>query len=78
VSAKLGFLSASKLVGCGVVIVLVWGWVLPTIGSHTSVRESITRTDRLGINPAAIFYTDVFQSRTPAAVTDLLTRDNNE
>ena len=45
------------------VIVSVWGWVLPMIGNAPTIRTSIERNERLGINPAAIFYTDVFEAK---------------
>jgi hypothetical protein len=45
------------------VIVSVWGWVLPMIGNSPTIRTSIETTERLGINPAAIFYTDVFEAK---------------
>lgn len=48
------------------VIFSVWGWVLPMIGNSPTIRRSIDNTDRLGINPAAIFYTDVYETtKTP-------------
>jgi len=45
------------------VIFFVWGWVLPLIGNTPTIRTSIETTERLGINPAAIFYTDVFEAK---------------
>jgi len=46
---------------CVLMIVSVWGWVLPTIGNAPTIRRSIENTQRMGINPAAIFYTDVYE-----------------
>jgi hypothetical protein len=49
-----------------VVILSVWGWVLPTIGNAPTIRRSIDHTQQMGINPAAIFYTDVYEkTKTP-------------
>lgn len=42
------------------VMVLTWGWVLPRVGRLAGVRSRIDQAQRLGINPAAIYYTDVF------------------
>ncbi|HBJ38004.1 MAG TPA: hypothetical protein DDZ51_25255 [Planctomycetaceae bacterium] len=48
------------------VIVSVWGWVLPMVGNRPTIRQSIENTQRLGINPAAVFYTDVYEkTKTP-------------
>lgn len=41
-------------------LVLTWGWVLPRVGRLTGVRNHIDRAQRMGINPGAIYYTDVF------------------
>lgn len=49
-----------------IIILSVWGWVLPTIGNVPTIRRSIDNTQRMGINPAAIFYTDVYETtKTP-------------
>ncbi len=41
------------------VITIVWIIVLPRIASWKSVRENIDLLDRKGIDPAALYYTDV-------------------
>ncbi|TVP99494.1 MAG: hypothetical protein EA381_09510 [Planctomycetaceae bacterium] len=41
-------------------ITVTWGWLLPRLSRTDVIRQRIDRTDRLGINPAAIYYTDVF------------------
>jgi HAMP domain-containing protein len=41
-------------------ITVTWGWLLPRLSRTGVIRQRIDRTDRLGINPAAIYYTDVF------------------
>ncbi len=41
------------------VIVIVWTCVLPWIGSRQSVRARIEHLDRLGIDAAALYYTDL-------------------
>ncbi len=51
-----------RLFLCTIGIVVVWGWVLPAIGSLPRVRAAIQRTESRGINAGAIFYTDVFQT----------------
>jgi len=58
ISRGVGGLAAIVLV-----ILSVWGWVLPMIGNTPTIRSSIETTERLGINPAAIFYTDVFKAK---------------
>ena len=40
-------------------ILIVWTLVLPWIGSRRSVQLKIEYLDRHGIDPAAIFYTDL-------------------
>ena len=40
-------------------ISIVWTLVLPWIGSRQSVRSQIDYMDRQGIDPAAVFYTDL-------------------
>ncbi len=41
-------------------MLMIWGWVLPWVGQLTEVRSRIDQSQRMGINPAAIYYTDVF------------------
>ena len=44
----------------GVLIVLVvWTLVLPWIGSQPSIRARIDDLNRQGIDPAALYYTDL-------------------
>jgi hypothetical protein len=40
-------------------ILIVWMLVLPWIGSQQSVRAHIEYLDRHGIDPAALYYTDL-------------------
>ena len=40
-------------------ILIVWMLVLPWVGSRQSVRLQIENLDRRGIDPAAIYYTDL-------------------
>ena len=40
-------------------ILIVWTLVLPWIGSRQSVRSQIENLDRQGIDPAALYYTDL-------------------
>ena len=40
-------------------ILIVWMLVLPWVGSRQSVRLQIENLDRQGIDPAALYYTDL-------------------
>ncbi len=40
-------------------ILIVWTLVLPWIGSWPSVQTQIDHLDRRGIDPAALYYTDL-------------------
>ncbi len=40
-------------------IVIIWTLVLPWIGSWQSIRARIEYLDRHGIDPAALYYTDL-------------------
>ncbi len=40
-------------------ILIIWTLVLPWIGSRQSVRTQIENLDRHGIDPAALYYTDL-------------------
>jgi hypothetical protein len=51
-SGRLRFACACALV------VFVWMFVLPVIGSFPSVRKRIDCNRAAGINPTAVFYTD--------------------
>ncbi len=42
-----------------VAVLIVWTLVLPWIGSRQSVRLRIDYLDRKGIDPAALYYTDL-------------------
>lgn len=54
-------------------IVIVWTLVLPWIGSHPTVRSRIESLDRLGIDPAAPYYTDLeAMPRIESRVADTL------
>lgn len=41
------------------VMLIVWMLVLPWVGSRESVRARIDALDRQGIDPSALFYTDL-------------------
>ncbi len=66
-----------QLTACCVGIVAIWGWLLPAIGSRTDVRASIERMNARGINPGAIFYTDVYQSPAASSATHFLTKGDD-
>ena len=40
-------------------ILIVWTLVLPWIGSRPSVRSQIEHLNRRGIDPSALYYTDL-------------------
>lgn len=40
-------------------ILIVWTFVLPWIGSRQPVRSQIENLDRHGVDPAALYYTDL-------------------
>ena len=40
-------------------VALVWLTILPLIGRQSAVRDYIDRNERMGINPAAKFYTEL-------------------
>ena len=68
-SARSGrLILAGSLLG----IVLIWGWVLPAIGSREAVRASVQRMERQRINPGAIFYTDISTTPTRGSATNFL------
>jgi hypothetical protein len=41
------------------VVTVVWMFVLPWVGSQPSVRTRIEYLDRQGVDPAALYYTDI-------------------
>jgi hypothetical protein len=41
--------------------IALWGWLLPWVGTWPATRQTIENTERLGINPSAIYYTDIFR-----------------
>jgi hypothetical protein len=49
----------SSLAAAIAVILIVWMGVLPWVGSRGSVQSRIDALDRQGIDPAALFYTDL-------------------
>lgn len=42
-------------------LAILWCWLLPMLSRAELVRQQIQRSEQLGINPAAIYYTDVFE-----------------
>ena len=40
-------------------ITVVWIFVLPWVGSRPSVRARIEHLDRKGVDPSALYYTDI-------------------
>ena len=48
-----------RLVMCLSAIILLWGIVLPQLSEQQAVRERIERDLEYGIDPSAMFYTEV-------------------
>ncbi|MCD0460721.1 hypothetical protein [Roseiconus lacunae] len=48
-----------RLLAIIVVIVLLWGIVLPRLSQTTTVRQREAWLEQKGIDPAAMFYTDL-------------------
>ncbi len=42
-----------------VLIAIVWGTVLPWIGSHCGINERMENLDSKGIDPSALYYTEL-------------------
>jgi hypothetical protein len=42
------------------ICLFVWIWLLPTLGTHRAVKRWIEPLRARGINPSAMYYTDVF------------------
>lgn len=51
---------AAMLAGFAAAVIVIWGAVLPRIARMPAMRRSIETTERLGINPAAIYYSDLY------------------
>jgi len=47
------------LAGCIAAMAVVWLVVLPWFGSRPAVRREIERFDAAGVDPAAMFYTEL-------------------
>ena len=48
-----------SLLICCLTIALIWMVVLPWISRRTQVRRTIERNEAAGIDPSAMFYTDL-------------------
>lgn len=55
---------ACSLLAILLAIAGTWGWLLPRLGRTDAISQRIERSRQLGINPAAIYYTDVFLTPT--------------
>ena len=44
---------------CCALIALVWLWLLPSLADRPAVRQRIELFDSRGIDPAAMFYTEI-------------------
>lgn len=49
----------NRLAACCGAIAVVWGVVLPWIGSRPHIAARIQREEAQGINPSAMFYTEL-------------------
>ncbi len=52
-----------KFLAAATALLLVWTILLPWIGRHPSMREMIDRNESLGIDPSAMFYTELENMR---------------
>jgi len=51
-----------RLAAIVITAIVLWGWLFPWVGTWPTTVRRIENTDRLGINPSAIYYTDLFRS----------------
>jgi hypothetical protein len=51
--------SIASLLASSLVIVLVWGWLLPWVSHYQSVKQRLEFLDARGIDPSAMFYTEL-------------------
>ncbi len=51
--------SFARLFVASLVVVLVWGWFLPWVSHHRSVKQRLDFLDARGIDPSAMFYTEL-------------------
>jgi hypothetical protein len=52
---------AWRLAAILITAIAFWGWLFPWISTWPATRQRIENTERLGINPSAIYYTDIFR-----------------
>ncbi|QDU55764.1 hypothetical protein [Aeoliella mucimassa] len=69
--------SVLNLAGCLVALLLVWGVVLPALTTQPQVEEQLDWLDERGIDPSAMFYTELDLKWSPSAenVTAIADRD---
>lgn len=51
-----------RLAAILITAIAIWGWLFPWVGTWPTTRRTLENTERLGINPSAIYYTDIFRS----------------
>jgi len=56
--------SRATLLGAVSVVAATWLVILPRVAEHPSVRQQRERQEALGINPEAMFYTDLDATET--------------
>jgi hypothetical protein len=57
-AARFGRGVVALCVGASMICV-VWLLILPRVGAHPSVRKQINSLNRRGVDPSAVFYTDL-------------------
>lgn len=60
------------------VVSVVWLLILPWIGSHESMRARVNELDQQGIDPAALFYTDLDAMQRLESNLAAIKRENRE
>ena len=50
-----------RLAAILITAIVIWGWLLPWVGTWPATRQTLENTERLGINPSAVYYTDIFR-----------------
>ena len=58
-----GWSGKQSLLGCTLLIGVVWLWVFPAIGRVPAVRADIDRVDAAGIDASALYWTELNDSR---------------
>lgn len=57
------WLGIAQLIVCTAIGAIVWTMLLPLVGELETVKRWIDPLRQRGINPAGMYYTDVFEAR---------------